>query len=94
MQAFIFSTCKRSNYCYDNLAQSGALVTAEYTIPTEVLGHPIFKLGRNVTNKYNLMNNLHNRLTVELARKNEIFYCSKIEDLKISRITKFGGEML
>ena len=94
MQAFIFSTCKRSNYCYDNLAQSGALVTAEFTIPTKIFGHPIFKLDRNVTNKYNLMDILHHRLKVELGRENEIFYYSKREDLKISRIAKFGGEMM
>ena len=38
--------------------------------------------------------NLHNRQKVGLGRKNEIFYYSKKEDPKISRMAKFGGEML
>ena len=40
------------------------------------------------------MDNLHNRLNVELGQKTEIFYCSKKEHVKISRIAKFGSEML
>ena len=40
------------------------------------------------------MDNLHNRLKVEVGRKNEIFYYSWNKDLKISRKAKFGGEML
>ena len=39
------------------------------------------------------MDNSQNRLKVELGRKNEMFYYSR-ENLKISRIAKFGGEML
>ena len=40
------------------------------------------------------MDDLHNKLKVELGKKNEIFCYSLKEDLKISRIAKFGGEML
>ena len=40
------------------------------------------------------MHNLHSRLTFNLDRKNEIFYYSQKEDPTISRIAKFGGEML
>ena len=40
------------------------------------------------------MDNLHNRPKVELRRKNKIFYYSLKEDVKISRMAKFGGEML
>ena len=40
------------------------------------------------------MDNSQNRLKVELGRKNEMFYYSWRENLKISRIAKFGGEML
>ena len=40
------------------------------------------------------MDNLHNRLNVELGRKNRIFYHSELEDVKISGIAKFGGKML
>ena len=40
------------------------------------------------------MDNLHNKLKVELGKKNEIFYYSEKEDLQISRIAKFGGEIL
>ena len=40
------------------------------------------------------MDNLHNRLKVELDKTNEIFYHSKKEHLNISRVEKFGGEML
>ena len=40
------------------------------------------------------MDNLHNRLTFDLGKKNKIFYYSQKEDPKISRIAEFGGEML
>ena len=39
------------------------------------------------------MDNLHNRLTSDLDKKNEIFCYSQEENPKISRIAKFGGEM-
>ena len=47
--------------------------------------------------KYNFahaMDNLHVRLTFNLAKTNKIFYYSLKEHPKISRIAKFGGEML
>ena len=37
---------------------------------------------------------MDSRLTFDLGKKNKIFYCSKKEDPKISRIAEFGGEML
>ena len=40
------------------------------------------------------MDNLHYRLTFDLGKKNKISYRGKKEDLEISRIEKFGGEML
>ena len=40
------------------------------------------------------MDNLHNKLKVELGKNNEIFCYSWKENLKISRNAKFGGEML
>ena len=40
------------------------------------------------------IDNLHNRLTFDLGKKNKIFYYSQKEHLRISRIAKFGGEML
>ena len=40
------------------------------------------------------MDNLHVRLTFNLAKMNKIFYYSLKEHPKISRIAKFGGEML
>ena len=40
------------------------------------------------------MDNLHNRLNVELGRKNEIFYYSQKKDLNINKTAKFGGKML
>ena len=42
----------------------------------------------------NSMGNLHSRPKVKLGKKNEIFHYSEKEDLYISRISKFGGEML
>ena len=41
-----------------------------------------------------LMDNLHNRLTFNPCKTNEILYYSYKEHPKISRIAKFGGEML
>ena len=38
--------------------------------------------------------NLNNRLTFDRGKKNKIFYYSQKEDPKISRIAKFGGEIL
>ena len=35
-----------------------------------------------------------NRAKVELRRKNEIFYYSWKQDVKISRMAKFGGDIL
>ena len=51
--------------------------------------------GRLLLNNYSiLMGNLHVRLTFNPGGVNKIFYhCSK-EHRKISRIAKFGGEML
>ena len=40
------------------------------------------------------MDNLHNRLTLDLGKKNKSFYYNQKEDPKISRIAEFGGEML
>ena len=40
------------------------------------------------------MDNLHARLTFNLGKTNKIFYYSLKEHPKISRIAKFGGEML
>ena len=40
------------------------------------------------------MDNLHNRLTSDLGKKNDIFCYSWKEVPKISRIAKFDGEML
>ena len=40
------------------------------------------------------MDNLHNRLKVELSRKNEIFYYGYEKHLKISRIATSGCKML
>ena len=40
------------------------------------------------------MDNLHNRLKVELGRKNEIFTTVRKNVLKIGRIAKYGGEIL
>ena len=44
----------------------------------------------NLWFKMTLMDNLHVRLTFNLGKTNKIFYYS----YKISRIAKFGGEML
>ena len=40
------------------------------------------------------INNLHNKLTSDLGKKNKMFYYSQKKQLKISRTAKFGGEML
>ena len=40
------------------------------------------------------MDNLRNRLKVELVRKNKIFYNSSKDNPQISRTAKFGGKML
>ena len=40
------------------------------------------------------MDKLHNRLKVELGRKDEIFYYSLKEDPKVSRIAEHGGEYI
>ena len=40
------------------------------------------------------MDNLHVRLTFSIAKTNKIFYHNQKELPKISRIAKFGGEML
>ena len=37
---------------------------------------------------------LHNRLKVELGRKNKILCYNKKKDFEISRVAKFSGEML
>ena len=42
----------------------------------------------------NLMGNLHYRPNFNPGEINKIFYYSSKEHLKISRIAKFGGEML
>ena len=40
------------------------------------------------------MDNEHNRVKVELDRRNEIFYYSYKEHPEISRTAEIGGEML
>ena len=40
------------------------------------------------------MDNLHVRLTFNLAKTSKIFYYNQKEHPKISTIAKFGGEML
>ena len=41
-----------------------------------------------------LMDNLHYRPNINPGKINKIFYHCSIEHLKISRIAKFGGEIL
>ena len=40
------------------------------------------------------MDNLHNRLTFDLGKKNKIFYFSYKEDPRISTTAVFGAKML
>ena len=41
-----------------------------------------------------LMDNLYVRLNLDVVKKSKIYHHSSKERLKISKITKFGGQML
>ena len=58
---------------------------------------PVLKFpasGHFSTPELTTMDNLHNRLRLDLGKKNKIFYHSKKEDPKINKIAEFGGKML
>ena len=58
----------------------------------KMCGLPLFTT-REPRVKYTL-DNLHNRLTFDLGKKSKVFYYSYKKDPKISRVPKFGGELL
>ena len=51
-------------------------------------------MHKSIRNACMKMDNLHVRLTFNLGKTSKIFYYSWKERPKISRIAKFGGEML
>ena len=51
-----------------------------------------YMLGSNIY--YKIMDNFHVRLNVDLGNYNKIVYHSSKEHLKISKIAKFGYQML
>ena len=63
----------------------------------------VLKLNRSILTRcltpqnlspHSAMDDLHVRLTFNIGKTNKIFYYSLKEHPKISRIAKFGGEML